>query len=65
MVEVSNGSTGEKFFFPHNAWIEKKAGEPHAEAVIKAGNPDAAATCRYRVAVHTSDIRGAGTVRPG
>ncbi|KAG2499991.1 hypothetical protein HYH03_002273 [Edaphochlamys debaryana] len=65
-VEVQSTATGEKLVFPFAKWIDEKNGLEHVLWPDRDGDgiPDPTADAellKYRVAVYTSDIRGAGT----
>ena len=58
-IEVTNVQTNERYFFPCDAWFDKKNG---LEKKLQPDSPDSmGGTRRLKVVVHTSDIRGAGT----
>ena len=66
---VHHGSAGQRAFFLANTWLEAKAGPASLLLdALDASSTDAAAAAaalaaagKYRVTVHTADVRGAGT----
>ncbi|KAG2450199.1 hypothetical protein HYH02_000301 [Chlamydomonas schloesseri] len=65
-VEVISSATGEKLIFPFAKWVDDKHGLEHVLWPDRDGDgiPDPTADAdliKYKVAVYTSDIRGAGT----
>jgi len=61
-VEVTDDATGEATYFPCGTWLDKKEGDGLIERVLPAAATDATAEkCPYKITVHTSDIRFAGT----
>ncbi|GLC44364.1 hypothetical protein PLESTF_000049800 [Pleodorina starrii] len=65
-VEVQSTATGEKLVFPFARWLDDKNGLEHVLWPDRDGDgvPDPTADAdliKYRIAVYTSDIRGAGT----
>ncbi|GFR41097.1 hypothetical protein Agub_g1741 [Astrephomene gubernaculifera] len=61
-VEVTNPSTSKTYFFPCNDWLRKIGqDESGLRKELQAGSPEQKGPTNYKVTVHTSDIRGAGT----
>eukprot|EP00873_Tetraselmis_striata_P010472 jgi/Tetstr1/430736/TSEL_020527.t1 len=59
MIEVYNTGTNTRYFFECNAWLDKAHG---IEKTLKATpNDPKAQMVKYKITVHTSDKRGAGT----
>lgn len=57
-VEVHHSGLDKTYFFPCNKWLEKE----ECRVTLRAGDDAVSpAAAQYRVTVHTTDCRGAGT----
>ncbi|MEW5309958.1 MAG: hypothetical protein WDW38_001797 [Sanguina aurantia] len=61
-VEVVDEATGVDYFFPCGMWLDKKEGDGKIERDLPVALRDLnAVKCMYKVTVHTSDLKFAGT----
>ncbi|KAG1672531.1 hypothetical protein FOA52_002840, partial [Chlamydomonas sp. UWO 241] len=61
-VEVVDNATGEEFYFPCDMWFDKGEGDRLIERTLAVAPKDARAEkAQYKISVHTSDIKFAGT----
>lgn len=61
-VEILDDATGLSYFFPCNKWFDKGEDDRVIERVLPVAPRDPkSAKAQYKVTVHTSDIKFAGT----
>uniref|UniRef100_A0A7S3VHN2 PLAT domain-containing protein n=1 Tax=Dunaliella tertiolecta TaxID=3047 RepID=A0A7S3VHN2_DUNTE len=61
-VEVWDDATGQRYFFPCQRWLDKTEEDGLIERVLDVADINADAdTAMYKITVHTSDIKFAGT----
>lgn len=61
-MEVTDDATGTSYYFACGQWFDRKEGDGLVERTLVASKPDPAAEkCAYKVTVHTSDMKFAGT----
>lgn len=60
-AEVTDEATGKTYFFPCNQWFDAKVGDKKTERELTVADPGSSAPVMYKLTVHTSDIKGAGT----
>ena len=64
-VEVVNVTTGAMLTFPCDMWFDRRQGDKKIERVLFPRDATGAVvgvkTAKYRIEVHTADVRGAGT----
>ena len=61
-VEVTDEATGSTYYFPCGMWFDKGEGDRQVERVlVVAPRDERAVNAQYKISVHTSDIKYAGT----